>query len=1058
MKYTKQLLFLLFAMFPLAMLAQHTVSGVVTDETNFPLPGASIVVKGTSKGEVTDFDGKFKITLSETPSTLVVSYLGYVTKEVIITDQKTISIVLKQDNEQLDEVVVIGYGEVDRKDLTGSVTSVLPKKDAVAQSQGVENLLQGRAAGVLVSANGTEPGAPSSIRIRGVNSLTGNTQPLYVIDGVIVDSATEDTLDPLSGGSSYLSPQGGISGINPRDIESIEVLKDASATAIYGSRGANGVILITTKQGKPGNAKINYSSTTKIGNITRNIDVLDPKQYIEYQNEYRANLGYDPSFYIYPNGSAAYYQTSEQYMIDNANSIDRIQGIDWSKDTYRSTINLNQRITASGGGDNNRYYYGAGFTDTKGLIPRTYAKSIDFVANLRNDLTDKLKLHTKISANYQKNSASKGTDNLGGTNNNLVRQIISGAPILNFQDNFFGTDFEESLDGPRAWIKDYDDYSREARILGSIKLDYDISDVFTYRVQFGGDYRNKERKVWYGTGVFRGKNANGEAGISTLKRFRYNVDNTLMFKKRFNNKHRINGTVGVIFDQNQIQRTTNQASDFPNKDLRADGISTGQVYQPLFFDKQQETIISFLGRFNYTLMNRYLFTATFRADGSSKFAEGKRWGKFPALAFAWKMNKEKFLRKVDWLSEAKLRLGWGLTGNQGIPNYRTITPFGPTQTPYSDANGGALTAIIPTNLANPDLTWETTSQYNAGFDLGIDDDRYTATVDVYYKKISDLLLNVEIGPSNGFENYYANQGDLINKGLEISLAGDIIRTDNFTWNLYGNISFNRNKIDRLGIPPAQFGTETYSAFLGRQVSGGNYFKVPANIFIEGQAPALFYGYATDGIISNEAQLSAAPTFRGIAPQLGDVYLVDQNNDGNITDADLTVIGDPNPDFNYGFGSSFEYKNLSLSFFFNGVQGNDIANGNLLREAYADANSNNIRTEAYVNAWRPSNPNGTYPRVGYDLARDTGFTDRLIEDGSFLRLNYVTLGYNIPVDNIPAISNAYISISGQNLLLFTKYSGFDPEVNSFSFDPLRVGLDWSSFPNQKSYSISLNITF
>ena len=1055
----KKYLCIILCVLSTTIFAQESVlKGKVTDNSNFPLPGASIIIKNTTQGAVTDIDGDFTLDISKRPATLVVSYLGFVTKEIVIQNEREITITLESDEQKLEEIVVIGYGEVQRKDITGSVATVKPEEDRVAQSQSVESLIQGLAAGVYVQQNGNEPGAPASIKIRGLNSLTGNTEPLYVIDGVIVDSATEDTLDPLSGGNSYLAPQSGISGINPRDIESIEVLKDASATAIYGSRGANGVILITTKKGKSGKTKFNFTTLSRIGTVTNDIEVLDTETYTKYGNEVRANQGFNPLYYQYPDGSIAYFDTDEAFMIANANTIERIQGVDWSDDTYRLAYTRNYRLSASGGTDTGNYYIAGGYLNNEGVIPRSFAKSVDFVVNLNNDLSDKLKLATKVSATFVNNSASKGTDNLGGTNNNLVRQIISGSPILAFSDNINTDDFEEALDGPRAWIEDYDDLSKEARILGSLKLDYKLSDMFTYRVQFGADYRNKERKVWYGTGLFRGSQVNGEAGISTLQRFRYNLDNTLMFKKRINKNNRINGTIGAIIDQSKAQYTTNQAADFPNKDLRADGISFGQVFQPLFFNKQNESIVSFLGRFNYTLFDRYLFTATYRADGSSKFAEGKRWGHFPAFAFAWKLNEEPFLRKIESLSEAKLRLGWGLTGNQGIPNYRTLTPFGPTQSPYSNSEGGALTAIVPTNLANPDLTWETTSQYNAGFDLGFLDNRVTLTTDVYYKEISDLLLNVEIGPSTGFSNYYANQGDLINKGIEFSLSADVISNEKFKWTVYGNVAFNRNEISRLGLPPAPFGTQTYSAFLGRQISGGNYFKTEANIFIEGQAPGLFYGYATDGIISNDTELANAATFNGISPQLGDVNLVDQNNDGIINNTDLTIIGDPNPDFNYGFGSNVEYNGLSLGFFFNGVQGNQIANGNLLREAYADTNTTNVRKEAYFDAWRPTNVNGSYPRVGYNLAADTGFTDRLIEDGSFLRLSYVTLGYDIPVKNDKFIESAYVSLSGQNLLLFTKYSGFDPEVNSFSFDPGRVGIDWNSFPNQRSFSLSLNLTF
>jgi hypothetical protein len=378
-------------------------------------------------------------------------------------------------------------------------------------------------------------------------------------------------------------------------------------------------------------------------------------------------------------------------------------------------------------------------------------------------------------------------------------------------------------------------------------------------------------------------------------------------------------------------------------------------------------------------------------------------------------------------------------------------------TPYGDV-GGSTNGLVPAFLANPELSWETSSQYNAGIDISLWG-RLDFTADVFYKEVKDLLQNREIGPSNGFSTVFLNQGTLENKGLELSLSADIVSNENFKWNVFGNVSFIKNKIKDLGIPPAQYGNQIYSAYFGSRISGGNLFKVPANIFIEGQAPALFFGFETDGIINNQEELDNSPSFQGIAPQLGDERLVDQNGDGNITDADRVIIGDPNPDFSFGFGSSFEYKGLSLSFFFNGVYGNDIANGNLLREDYASGrNSDNVRASAYYNAWTPDNPNGTYPRLGYNLQTSTGFTDRIVEDGSFLRLNNVTLGYNIPLDNDSFFDGAYVSISGQNLWLLTNYSGFDPEVNSFAFDPSRVGIDWNSFPNQKSYAISLNLSF
>ncbi len=1048
---------LILLVLPTLLIAQQTLQGKVADETNYPLPGASILVKGTTKGAVADIDGNFSITIDTTPATLVVSYLGYITKEITITNQTEISIVLETDQQKLDEVVVIGYGEVNKKDLTGAVSSVKQKEDLVAQANSVENLLQGRAAGVLVR-NGFEPGAPNSIRIRGLNSLTGNTEPLYVIDGIIVDSATEDTLDPLNSGNSYLSPQGGITGLNPRDIESIEVLKDASATAIYGSRGANGVVIITTKKGEAGEVKFNFNTSTRIGKITNNIDVLNTSDYVNYQNDVRANQGFSPRYYTYPDGSIANFQTDEQFMIDNADTIERLQGVNWSDDTYNTSITQRYRLSVSGGGDKGSYYISGGFLENKGIIPRAFSRSTDFNAKIINDLTDRIELTTKVSAAFTNNFASKGTENLGGTDNSIIRQIVSGAPIIGVEDNFEGDEFDISLDGPRAWVSDYDDESKETRLLGALTMNYKLSQAFTYKVAIGTDYRIKERQVWYGTALRRGALVNGEAGLSNLERFRYNIDNTLMFRHKFNKNHKINGTLGFIIDQRESKFTTASATDFPLQDLRADGITTGQNQQPTFYYTEQESLLSYLARFNYTLYNKYLFTATFRADGSSKFTEGNRWGYFPAFAFAWKLKEEKFMKNSKFISQAKFRLGWGLTGNQAISPFSTITRFNLTETPFSDAGNNPLTSIIPLNLRNPDLTWETTSQYNAGLDFGIVDDRVTGTVDVYYKNIYDLLLNAPIAPSNGFESAFVNRGELINKGIEISINADIIDNKDFKWNVYGNIAFNRNEVGDIGFEPSQFGTQTYSAYLGRQISGGNFFKTEANIFIEGQEPGLFYGYATNGIVSNASQLANAPSFNGTPAQLGDVYLVDQNGDGVIDNNDLTIIGNPNPDFNFGFGTSIEYKNFSLTALFTGVFGNDIANGNLLREAYADNGATNVRPEAYFNAWSPENPNGTYPRVGYDLADETGFTDRLIEDGSFIRLANVAIGYNIPCKDNSLIDGAYISLSGQNLLLFTDYSGFDPEVDSFSFDPGRVGLDWNSFPNQRSYSLSLNLTF
>ncbi|GJM33945.1 MAG: SusC/RagA family TonB-linked outer membrane protein [Saprospiraceae bacterium] len=1036
--------------------AQKTISGTLIDGQKNPLIGATILIKDADRGTISDIDGTYSLTTEPGDSILVFRYIGYQSKEVFIGNQSTINVTLEENSKVLDEVVVIGYGSVQKSDITGAIESLNPISEEVSQYNDFQGYLKGRAKGVYVQSNSSEPGGPNSIRIRGANSLRGDNEPLYVIDGIIVNSTTEDASDPLSGGNSYLSPQNGLTGISPQDIESIEVLKDASATAIYGSRGANGVILITTKKGIEGKPTFQYNLVTRVGEPTRLYDMLDAQEYVQYQNDDRELRGFTPDFYTYADGSIAEFNTSEEFMLANADSLPRLTPINWYDDIFSSSLSQNHRLTVRGGTKESKYYIAGGYMSNKGVVPNAQATVGDLLINYSQQLGKRLELSTRISASYTKNEASKGTENLGGANNSIVRQIVLGAPLLGYIENNVDTDIDQAIDGPRAWIQDYDDDSDELRTLASIKLDYKISEVFTYRVQIGADYRNKQRQVWYGTSLFRGKQSNGEAGISTLDRFRYNIDNTIMFKKRFRRGHRLDGTAGVVYDATNLEQTSFSASDFSNKDLRYEGISFGQVFQPLVYDTRKESLLSFLGRVNYSYKNRYLLTASFRTDGTSKFTENNKFSFFPSLAVAWRIINEKFMANQNTFSEAKLRLGWGLTGSQAIRPYQTLTRFGPTENLLSDANGNGITSIVPTNLANPGLIWETTNQFNAGFDWGIMNDRFTGNIDVYYKRTYDLLQELNIGPSAGFTTFTVNQGDLINKGIEFGLTANIVRSKKLKWEISGNLSFNRNEITSLGLPPTQFGVNTYSAFLGSNISGGTYFKVPANIFIEGQPAALFWGFETNGIVSNPEEQGKAPSVQGVETQLGDVLYIDQNGDGNITDQDLVIIGDPNPDFFYGFGTTLSYGGFTLNAFFNGVYGNDVANGNLAREAYLDGSSNNVRREAYQNAWSETNPNGTYPRIGYNNAGD--FTDRMVEDASFLRLSYVSLGYEIPAGVIPGFQKISLFVSGQNLLLFTDYSGFDPEVDSYSFDPSRRGVDWSSFPNQKSITFGLNATF
>lgn len=1059
----KYLIVLFFLLINSIVVAQKKVTGTITDQNDLPLSGATVFEKGTNNGTAADFDGNYEISVAGENSVLVISFLGYKAQEIEVGSKEEINAVLYPKSEGLKQVVVVGYGEQERGEVASAITSLKPNQEQLNNSKSVEDYMQGRAAGVYVSSNGFEPGAPTSIKIRGTNSLTGNSQPLYVIDGIIMSSATEDVSDPLVGGSSYLSPQAGITGLNPRDIENVEILKDAAATSIYGSRGANGVIIITTKQGATGNAKFSVSVQSRIGHIVHDIDVLSPEDYIAYQNEYRAVQGFSPNYYQYDDGSYAPYQNSEEYMLENSALIPRLVPVDWSRYTYRNSLSNTARLSISGGSETTKYYLSGGYSENEGIVPRTYARTGDINLNLVQDLNDKTKLRTKISASLSKNSASKGTDNLGGTNNNLIRNIYSAAPFFgdssNTPDEVANADLEEVFEGPLAWLKDYDDFSKEFRTLARIKLDWKFARHFNYSLNLAGDYRYKERSIYYGTTLRRGVEVGGEAGLSELKRFKYNIDNLIEYKNRFKGGHKLEAMIGFVVDNKSMERNSVAGTGFPLQDLRGDGLSNASIYERYLLGKQEELILSGLSRLTYSYKNRYILNVNFRADGSSNFYKGNRWGYFPSVGFAWRAENEKFLKNSETISQLKFRLGWGLTGNQNINPYSFFASYVTPLTVYADGND-ALPSTVPSNLVNTQLTWETTSQYNAGVDLGLMDDRLNFTADVYYKDIYNLLIYFPLpGSAGGFESFPANRGALVNKGLELSLNADIIRNDDFTWNFYGNISFNKNKVGTLkDFGVNDFGTERGTGFLGNNVSGGNYFKSAANIFLEGKPAAMFFGYETNGIINNEEELANAPSFQGVAPQLGDVYMVDKNGDGNVNDEDRTIIGDPNPDFNFGIGSTINYKNWSLNVLVNGVQGFDIANANLQRTDYAEPNSNNIRPDAYFDAWRPDNPGAAYPRIGYDLVTDIDFTDRLVEDGSFVRLSNVSLNYEIPLKDSSFLTRASISLSGRNLALWTNYSGFDPEVESYSFDPLRVGIDRNSFPNQRTFAIGFNADF
>ena len=1050
-------IFFLFVFLPMMVFSQSkTITGTVKDETGLTLPGVTIQIKNTENlGAISNFDGYFNITIPSTSSKILVfSYLGYTTQEVNVSNTTNVNLIMIPDQTQLDEVVVIGYGTVLKKDVTGALTSVKVKDNVANQSGTIDQLLQGRAAGVQVTQNAGAPGSGISVKIRGTNSLRGNNEPLYVIDGVIISSAGEDVIAAGGVGNSGQETQNGLNGINPRDIESIQVLKDASATAIYGSRGANGVVLITTKKGVKGKVKIKSFITTSIRTIDKKYDVLDGNGYANYQNETSLLNGLNPRFQI--DGSQIFgitYDTAGNPNVSNRPA----QILNWQDELYRQGFSTKVGFSASGGSDNGNYYISLGFDEQEGIVSNSSLKSSDIRINLNQDLTNKLKLQARFSASFNDINFTEGGD-LTGANQSFVRNAILFRPVITEEIEDFGEDLEAS--NPYSWVNDFEDVSKAKRYIASIGLTYKLPvKGLRYQLKAGGNVRTKDRRRFYGLTTFQGANANGALQISTLNVTSYQINNFLRFNRTFNRKHRINATAGVTYDVRNVENSIYAVEDFVTTELTTQQPFLASVIsQPLRYLKSDQQIFSLLGRLNYTFNNKYILTASFRRDGVSKFSKENRFGFFPSFALAWRLDNEKFIKNLNIFEDLKLRAGWGEIGNHGIGAYGTLSDYGINGQLYGTPGNGTSVPLSLNNLANPNLTWETTEQLNFGLDFTTKNDRISGSIDLYDKTTKDLLQRSPIPTSSGFRSILINRGTISNKGLEVALNIAAVSTDDFEINIGGNIAFNKTKIETLGIPLEDFYidgvAEQRSFYFGNQISVGQYFRTAANVFVEGEETSLFYGFETNGIYQTEDTDLVA----GAVP--GDVRVVDQNEDGVVDILDRTFIGNPNPDFVYGFNLNFKLKSFTADFLFNGVYGNDIANGNLIKLNNAEGLGTNISPNAYNNAWRPDAQSNLHPRLGYDVISNQaiGISDRIIEDGSYLRLNNVTISYDIPVENSSLMERLNVYIAGQNLFTWTDYSGYNPEVSSFLNNGLINGVDWNGAPNAKTILLGLNINF
>jgi len=1018
------------------------IQGKVTDNTNQPLSGVSVRIKNTSSVTSSDVNGNYKIIVPNTEAILVFSFVGFETLERKVGTDKTINVILKEQNTELNQIVVIGYGEVKKGDLTGSVGQVNIQDLQKAPVATFDQALAGRIAGVQVSGNDGQPGAVNNIVIRGNNSLTQDNSPLYVIDGFPVEAFNENP-------------------VSPSDVENITILKDASATAIYGARGANGVIIITTKKGTKEAPVISLNSYYGVQNVANKLEVLSPYEFVKYEYE----LNPTTTQRLYLDG-----RTLEDYKT--------IKGMDMQDAIYRTAPMFNSDIAYRGGTQNTQYSVFANIFKSDGVILNSGYNRNQGKFTLSQQLKKSVKAYVNVNYTKSTTSGSIISDPTGGIPSlSLIYSALGYRPVSGFDnvdlmDEFFDpavitetpTDYRVN---PVISVKNEINKRILSNIIVNGYLDFKLNSKLSFKVSGGLISNNFNTSTFYNSKTQIGSpnypTTKGTTGsLFDRKLENWLNENTLTYNTQIN-KHRINALLGFTVQENKIAYSGYTASFIENEDLGIDGMDLSTSIVPETYHKEW-SLASFLARVNYDYANKYLFTVSFRSDGSSKFRGSNKWGYFPSGAFAWKMKSEPFMKRINFISDAKLRLSYGETGNNRVDEYATYSGITFPYVSYYSFNNGSPTkgASFLTNAGVPDLRWETTAQFNLGYDLGLFKDRLSFTFDYYDKKTTDLLLNANLPYTTGYLVAFQNIGSVRNRGLEFSVQTTNINHQNFKWNSSFNISFNRNKI--LALQPGQdYRLQTVNFV-------GDFSNVAPYIAQVGQPMGVIYGAISDGLYqySDFTQqsdgsylLNTNVPANGRARNTikpGDMKFVDLSGDGDITAADYTVIGNGNPLHIGGFSNDFKYKNFDLNVFMQWSYGNDILNGNRLYFEQNTYNLYNFNLYATVaNRWTPDNQNTTIPRVGGLPPRI--YHNGIVEDGSFLRLKTVQLGYTFAKTFLKSlnIKTARVYLSAQNLYTLTNYSGADPEV-SVRNSALTPGFDWSAYPRARTIIMGMNVSF
>lgn len=1051
----RKLLFLFSLLLSICLYAQQpiTISGKVIDGTNAPLPGASVVIKGRTVGTVADYNGAYVLKV-QSGETLVFSFVGMTSKEVKVTTQKVINVTL-ESSRKLDEVVVVGYGTVKKSDLTGAVGSIKTEDLLKGNPTSVVQGLQGKLAGVQVQQSDGAPGAGINIQVRGANSFNTSTEPLYVIDGIPFETGGTPS---SSVNSNNLQSTNALAMLNPQDIQSIEVLKDASATAIYGSRGANGVVLITTKRGEKGSAKVEFSTNFGISKIIKKVDVLNAYQYANYRNEQvinrynyegvtYSNLPYDGHWQYTKDNSgtvvdSTYFPTPDDFLNGYMNG-----GTNWQDQIFQTAMSHEYNLSMSGADDKGYYVISGNMLNQDGIIKKSGYDRYSARLNVARKVHPWLELglntsYTNSITNFSKSNSSDYA---------VIRSALVFPPdhLPEFNEH---TDTQLSWlsANPYLYVTTAKDQVTSNNVFNSAFAELKFTDYLKFRQNLGYGYNMNTRNTYYNRNTQEGasySNINGKAGLSDNWYTSLTMESLLQFDKSFGKKHTINAVLGTTRETANYGGKSIVATNFPTDITGEYDISQGLNQETPTSSRGQNKLISLLGRINYSLMSKYLFTVSYRRDGSSKFSDSNKWADFMSGAIAWRASEEKFIKDLNIFSNLKLRASYGETGNQGIGSYSTMSLLQSANYPVGGSLQSGFAEPVWRGPVNPNLKWETTAQSDAGVDMGFFNNRVNLTVDLFYKKTRDLLQNVKIPLSTGFGQMQVNYGTVTNKGVEVTGKFYVLTKTPLKWDFDANISFIKNRIGDL--PGDQYATRLWSN--------------ADRIFIQrnGMPIGAIFGYVEDGFYDNEAEVRADKAFTNasaaiVKAKIGEIKYRDYDNSGSIDEKDKRLIGDTNPKFTYGFTNNFSWKNFNASFYIQGTYGNDIFNGNLME--YQVQGYQNIPSIVYNSRWTAENTtNAKWPKATSGYQRNMLISNRFVEDGSYLRLKNLNIGYTFkrPIKQVQDI-NVYCSAT--NLFTITNYSWLDPDVNAFGGDASRRGVDIYSYPSSRTFSFGAKLTF